>query len=36
MLNETNLEMPYCQLNFGKNKLEIYTFPGGLAADFHI
>ena len=36
MLNETILEMPYCQLNFGKNKLEIFTFGEGLGADFHI
>ena len=30
MLNETILEMPYCQLNFGKNKLEILPFGGTL------
>ena len=35
MLNETILEMPYCQLNFGKNELET-TFLGGLGAGFHI
>ena len=35
MLNETILEIPYCQLNFGKNKLET-TFLGGLGAGFHI
>ena len=28
--NETILEMPYCQLNFGKNKLEILPFWGTL------
>ena len=36
MLNKTILEMPYCQLNFGKNKLEILPFGGGLGADLHI
>ena len=39
MLNETILEIPVklCQLNFGKNKLEIIlSFWGGLGADFHI
>ena len=25
-INETILEMPYCQLNFSKNRLEILTF----------
>ena len=30
MLNETILEMPYCQLNFGKKKLEILPFWGAL------
>ena len=30
MLNKTILEMPYCQLNFGKNKLEILPFGGAL------
>ena len=29
MLSETILEMSYCQLNFGKNKLKLGT-------DFHI
>ena len=28
--------MAYCQLNFGKKKLEILPFLGGLGADFHI
>ena len=36
MLSETILEMPYYQLNFGKNRLEILSFWGDLAADFHI
>ena len=36
MLNETILEMPYCQLNYGKNKLEVILFGGGLRADFDI
>ena len=35
MLNETILEMPYCQSNFGKSRLEILPFFGGLGADFH-
>ena len=31
MLNKTILEIPYCQLNFDKNKLEIlpFFFEGG-------
>ena len=36
MLNDTILEMPYCQLNFGKKKLENIPFLGDLGADFHI
>ena len=37
MLNETILEMPYCQLNFGKKKKTWnFTFLGSLGADFHI
>ena len=41
MLNKTILEIPYCQLNFGKNKLEILPFfwgggGGRLGAEFHI
>ena len=28
MLSETILEMPYCQLNLGKNKLEILPLGG--------
>ena len=36
MLNETILEMPYFQLKFGKNKLEVIPFWGNLGADFHI
>ena len=36
ILNETILEMPYCQLNFGKNRLEILALGGGFEADFHI
>ena len=30
MLNETILEMPYCQLKYGKNKLEVILFGGAL------
>ena len=30
MLNETILEIPYCQLNLRKNKLEILHFWGAL------
>ena len=30
MLSETILEMPYCQLNFGKSNLEILPFWGAL------
>ena len=36
MLNETFLEMPYCQKNFGKNKIEILLFLEELVPDFHI
>ena len=36
MVNETISEMPYCQFNFGKNKLEVITFWGNLGGDLHI
>ena len=36
MVNETILEMPYCQFNFGKNKLEVITFWGNLGGDTYL
>ena len=36
MLHEEILEMAYCQLNFGKDKLETLPIWKGLGADFHI
>ena len=36
MYSETILEMPYCQLNFGKNRPGILPFWGALGPDFHI
>ena len=36
MFNEAILEMPFCQLNFGKNKLEFSPYWDELAANFYI
>ena len=36
MLNETILEMSYCQWNFGKDKIEILPFWGELGPTFCI
>ena len=36
MLIESVLEMPYCEKNFGKSKIEISPFLGELELNFHI
>ena len=36
MLDESLLEMPYCQQNFGENKIEMLPCLGELGPNFHI
>ena len=35
MLNETFLEVSFCELNFGKNKIEISPFLEELGPNLH-